>query len=439
MSQKWNLQDIRPAQSRKKRVIEGGDVNATKKRQTNESRKEVSGVISNSNINRSVPKRHTLVYTVSAFLLITIIGLAVSVFIGGAEVTVYPKHRELNVNASFEAMKTPSSGELPYEIMTLEAEGERQVTVSGEEQVTTQAVGTIFIYNIGQKDSLRLVTNTRFESPDGLLFKIKDSAVVPGYTVDESGNKIAGVTTAEVYSDQAGEKYNIGTSKFTIPGFKDEPEYETVYAESTTDFTGGYDGTKFVINEEELQKAQQELRTELRNSLQGRIVEEKPAGFVLFADAATFAYVSLPSVAYGENLATIKEKVVLNIPLFKEEDFARYIAQASIPGYEGDSVRINNYDTFTFGYTGSTTNSTDINNNVAISFNLSGKPQIVWTFDNQQLKKDLLDKSKTALTSVLSGYPAIEKASAALRPVWKTKFPSKLSELTIIEIIEGTE
>jgi hypothetical protein len=383
-------------------------------------------------------KSKSLIYAIAIFILIVGGGLLASALMGGADVTVYPRHREPNVNAVFEAMKTPKTGELAYEIMTLEAEGEKQVTASGEEEVTSQAVGTIFIYNAQQTDPVRLVTNTRFESPEGFIYKIKDSAIVPGYTMD-GGKKVPGVTTAEVYADEVGEQYNINPSKFTIPGFKGDAEYTTIYAESTSAFTGGFNGKKFIIDDAELQVAQQALRTELRNSLLERIEGEKPAGFVLFKDAVTFTYESLPSVEYGENLATIKEKVLLRIPLFKEDNFAEFIAQATVPGYEQVPVRISNLDTFTFAYTSATTSSSDISNSTSISFNLTGQPQIIWKYDAEKLKADLVNANKTALTSILGAYPAIEKANAVIRPFWKTKFPTKISEIKIIEVIENPE
>jgi hypothetical protein len=438
MTQKWNLQDIRPATPRKRRIVQEDAVEMAP-RPPQMPREEAEEEMSIRIVDGNKKKNKSLLYAIIIFVVIVGGGLMASSLMGGAEVTVYPRHREPNVNAVFTALRTPQPEELAYEIMTLEAEGERQVTASGQEQVSTQALGTIFIYNEQQKEPIRLVTNTRFESPEGLIFKIKDPAIVPGYTTDQSGKKVPGVTTAEVYADEVGEKYNIGASKFTIPGFKGEPEYSTIYAESTSAFTGGFDGMKFIIDQSELEVAQQALRTELRNSLLERIDAEKPAGFILFKDAVTFTYESLPSVEYGENLATIKEKVLLRIPLFKEDEFANYLAQATIPGYEGEDVRVQSYDGFTFAYTNATTSSSDISNAMSLEFNLTGKPQIVWKYDAEKLKADLVNANKTALTSILGAYPAIEKANAVIRPFWKTKFPTKMDEIKVIEVVEPQE
>lgn len=439
MTQKWNLQDIRPATPRKRRIPAEDAMPVTPERPIQMPREEAEDAMSIRIVDGNKKKNKSLLYALIIFVLIVGGGVLASALMGGADVTVYPKHREPNVNAVFEAKKVAQAEELPYEIMTLEAEGERQVTASGQEQVTAQAQGTIFIYNAQQTDPVRLVTNTRFESPDGLIFKIKDSAIVPGYTTDENGKKVPGVTTAEVYADEVGEQYNIDPSKFTIPGFKGDPEYTTIYAESTSGFTGGFNGMKFIIDDNELQVAQQALRTELRNSLLERMKAEKPAGFAMFNDAVTFTYESLPSVEYGENLATIKEKALLRIPLFKEDTFAAFLAAATIPGYEKVPVRISNYDTFTFSYTDATTSASDISNAMSLSFNLTGKPQIIWTYDAEKLKADLVNANKTALTSILGAYPAIERANAVIRPFWKTKFPTKMQEIKIIEVIESTE
>lgn len=434
MTQKWNLQDIRPATPRKRRTQrEGSEIIAPRPLEV--PKEEAEDAMSIRIVDGNKKKSKSFIYAIAIFILIVGGGLLASALMGGADVTVYPRHREPNVNATFEAMKMPQADELAYEIMTLEAEGERQVTASGEEEVTSQAVGTIFIYNAQQTDPVRLVTNTRFESPEGLIFKIKDPAIVPGYTMD-GGKKVPGVTTAEVYADEVGEQYNVAPSKFTIPGFKGDPEYATIYGESTSAFTGGFSGKKFIIDDAELQVAQQALRTELRNSLLERVEGEKPAGFILFKDAVTFTYESLPSVEYGDNLATIKEKVLLRIPLFKEDNFAEFIAQATVPGYEQVPVRISNYDTFAFAYTSATTSASDISNYTSISFNLTGHPQIIWKYDGEKLKADLVNANKTALTNILGAYPAIEKANAVIRPFWKTKFPTKIDEIKIIEVVE---
>ncbi len=436
MTQKWNLQDIRPAQPRKKRS-RPVDESTLQKRTPHKtvSREEAEDVMSINIVDGNKKKRKSLIYALVIFFVIIGSAVLFTTLTGGAEITVYPKYKEPNVNATFEAYKEPQPEELAYEIMKLEAEGERQVSATGQEEVKKQAEGTILIYNKHQSKPIRLVTNTRFEA-NGLIFRIKDAAVVPGYTKDESGNIVPGVISAEVFADQVGEEYNLPPSTFTIPGFKGEPEYDNIYAESTETFNGGFDGMRFIIDEKELQTAKQALQMELRNSLLERMDTEKPADLILFPNAVTFTYQSLPSVEYGDNLATIKERVTLRIPLFRKDNFASFIAQATVPGYEGEDVRITDPSVLKFKYKSATTSSSDISDDTSLSFKLTGRPQIVWEYDAEKLKADLLNKNKTALTAVLGGYPAITKAEAVIKPFWKTTFPIELEKMTIIEVIE---
>lgn len=435
MTQKWNLQDIKPAQPRKRRspMDENTLQRSTPVERT--SREEADEVMSINIVDGNQKKRKSLFYAIVIFFVIVGGGILVSTLTGGAELTVHPRYREPNVNATFQALKTPQPKELAFEVMTLEAEGERQVSATGKEEVKEQAQGTILIYNNHQSTPMRLVTNTRFES-NGLIFRIKDAAILPGYTKDANGTIIPGVVTAQVFADEVGDAYNLGPSRFTIPGFAGDPEFDNLHAESIETFKGGFDGMRFIIDDNELQTAKQALQMELRNSLLERISIEKPAGLILFNDAVTFTYDSLPSIEYGEDLATIKEKVTLRIPLFTEDAFAAFIAAATVPGYEGGDVRISDYSVFGFEYTNATTSASDISTATSLSFKLTGRPQIVWKYDGEKLKADLLNANKTALTGVLGGYPAIEKAEAVIRPFWKTKFPLAIDEITITEIID---
>ncbi|MCA9361064.1 hypothetical protein KC845_00750 [Candidatus Kaiserbacteria bacterium] len=432
MSQKWNLQDIRPAQPKRRRASENvSTVSVSNKVVDREEADDVNIRI----VDGNKKKRRTYLYAFIIFFVIVGGSLLISYLISGAEVTVYPRNREPNVNATVVAYKTPQAGELSYEIMSLEATGERQVSATGEEQVVEQATGVILVYNKHSTEPIRLITNTRFETNDGKIYRLKDSIVVPGYTKSSEGVIAPGVISADVFADQPGDEYNIGPSKFTIPGFAGSAEFDNVYGESIESMRGGFNGARFIIDEAELQTAKQALQLELRNSLLERIDAEKPAGMELFTGSITFTFETLPAVEYGPNLATIKEKATLRIPLFKKSDFASYVAKATIPGYEDVPVRIEDINTLTFSYTSATTSSTNIAAVDSIEFTLIGRPLIVWEYDDDKLKSDLVGKNRTALPSVLGGYPAIEKSEAITRPFWNLSFPDQPDDIKITEII----
>jgi len=173
------------------------------------------------------------------------------------------------------------------------------------------------------------------------------------------------------------------------------------------------------------------IMLELRDALLARLEEERPAGFILYDDAVTFAFDSLPSTEYGDELATIKERARLQVPIFKATEFATYLARNTVAGYEEKPVMLDDPYTLTFTYVSSTTTTSDISGLPQIEFNLSGTTRIIWIFDESKLQSDIVGLSKTALPSVLSGYPAIERAEAVVRPFWKQSFPESASEISV--------
>jgi len=381
---------------------------------------------------RAAKKKRVITIFIVAVLILGF-GFLISALISGADVTVYPKFKDATVQATFSAVKDPQVGELSYELLTLEADGERQVSATGEEQVSERATGNILIYNAFSTSPQRLIKNTRFESPDGLIYRINESVEVPGMVEDDDGSPVPGVITAKVFADGTGEQYNISPVRFTVPGLAGSDQFDTMYAESNETFTGGFEGSRFIIDEGELQTAKQALHLELRDALLEKIDEERPAGFILFEDAVTFVFDSLPSTEYGDELVTIKERARLQVPLFKETEFAAYLAENTVAGFEGLPVSLSDPFTLAFSYTEATTSVSDISLLSEIEFDLSGQTRIVWEYDEEMLQNDLVGLGKTALPNVLSGYPAIERAGAVVRPFWKRSFPDDPSEINIIK------
>lgn len=431
MEKKWNLQDIKPTTQRRKRVA------SERVRPATETAPRVSYEEAPAS-GRKKRGRFGFSFAVIGALLVLSGGVFFSFLMGGAEVTVYPRHREPTVNAVFTAYSEPRAGELSYEIMTLEAEGERAVTATGEKQVETQATGDIVIYKT-TAGSERLIKNTRFESSDGLIFRITESVVVPGATKDNAGNTVPGQAKAKVFADEAGEKYNIAANtRFTVPGFKEggfDELYQSIYATNENPFTGGYEGLQFTVEEEELAAAKASLEAELREALTARMGNEKPADFVVFDSAVKISYETLTPTQSNNGDALVKEKGTLQVPIFKDTELASYLAKATIPGYENEPVRIEDISKIIFTYNEATTTDELLSSKESISFKLTGEPRLVWTFDQGRLKNDLRGASKTALTAILGAYPAIERAEAVVRPFWKRSFPDKIEDITITEVV----
>ncbi len=445
MPQKWNLQDIRPAGAPKNTQRPApvrqaqGDIAprvapkvSQPQRQTRQEDTEFS-TIDIADGNAVKQKRIIITGAIALFLLV--FGFTVNMFLGGAKVTVYPKVKEISVQSEFVGYTAPQAGELSYELLTLNATAEKQVTAAGKENVSEQATGKIFVYNTGTKPQ-RLITNTRFETSEGLIFRIKDSIEVPPATTDAKGNTVPGKVVTDVFADKAGEEYNIAPSRFTVPGLKGSEQFDAIYAESSAVFTGGFDGEKYIIDEAELQTAKQQLHIELRDTLIAQLREQVPAGFILYETAITFVFESLPSTEYGDSLATIKEQARLQVPIFKAKEFATYIAEKSIPDYKDEPVYILDPSTLAFSYTDPLTAQADIAGYTSLDFTIKGTAKIIWEFDGEKLKKDLLNLQKNEATTVFSNYRAIANAEAEIRPFWVSSYPADTDEIEVVTIIK---
>lgn len=424
MEKKWNLQDIKPAERRRPARSSLQKVSEVEKSSSESAAPR--RVASEGPAKKRTSKKGLIAGTL-VLLVVAVAVFGFAAITGQTTVTVFPRWREPTVNAVFEANPQLSESNLVYEVLTLEAEGEREVTATGQEEVEEQATGEITIYKTtsGQE---RLIKNTRFESPDGKIFRITESAVVPGGTPEEPGSVVA-----QVFADEAGPDYNLSANtQFKVPGFEESDLmelYDAIYAVNQSAFTGGHRGPKFTIDDAELQAATESLRTELREALMSRVANERPAGFILYDSSITFSYQALPGEDIGNNKVLLKEKAILRAPMFKNEDFASFIASATIPGYENEPVKISDPTALTFEYSA----DTNFSGSETFSFKLLGRPQIIWTYDQEQLKRDLAGGSQTALNTVLGGYPAIEKANATIKPFWKSSFPENAEEIEIIE------
>ncbi len=478
MTQKWNLQDIRPTSSSKPALDRRPSVEGDQRRVRMEGRRSDDGStaipvraeraerpldmsserptrvrepeiapthFAEEDEDERIPvvdgnkrsQRHWVI-GVGVFVGITVIGIVISTLTGGATLTLHPKEREINVNAEFTAYKEQRVGELSYEILTLEATSERQVEANGQEEVKVQATGEIEITKT-TPGAERLIKNTRFATLDGLVFRIEESVVVPGAVTGSDGKSVPGTIRAKVFADEAGEKYNLKAgTKLVVPGFK-EGDYMDLYnaitATNANEFTNGFAGQKFIINDEQLATARQSLQTELRNTLLERSTKERPAGVTTFPGAIAITYTELPAVQYGDNLVTIKEQATLQMPIFSSKDFASFIASETIVGYDGSPVRIVSTDALTFSYSDATTSQSVLANLDSLSFKITGTPHVVWTYDEGKLKLDLLGKEKTAIPQVLGAYRGIEKSEVEIRPVWKRTMPENQDDITIVEVL----
>lgn len=442
MNQKWNLQDIRPAEPRKRRSLSDQHLSTSATRpiaapvieEQLMEREQVPSI----RIENGTKRGQKRIFFASVLGVSLIVGaLVLSAFLGKTELTIYPKINTPNISSEFTAYPDKRDNALSYELMTLESTSESQVKANGQTEVKEKAKGKIEIIKTTE-GAERIIANTRFRSPDGKIFRIKDAIVVPG-----SVNNVPGTIQAEVEADEVGDTYNLAANtRFDVPGFQEgglDDLYKSIYAENRSAFTGGIDGPQYKIDEAELGTARQALQIKLRDDLLKRVQSEKPGEFVVFPGAVAITYNQLPAVEYGNDLVTIKEQAILQIPIFKQQDLGSFLAKEAVATYNGGSVRIDDPSSLTFSYTSATSSNSVIANEPSLTFKLTGKPLLVWEYDAKKLTKDLAGLPKTAINNAISAYPGIDGAKVSITPFWKRSFPENAEDIIVVEEIKRKE
>lgn len=378
------------------------------------------------------------IWGAAVFLILALFVVLLS-FFEKATLVITPKQQVVSFNGSFSAERgTAGGGGLAFEIMTLSLEEKKMVPATVVEQVDTEASGRIIVYNNFDSRNQQLVARTRFETKDGLIYRTREPIVVPGQRT-VNGEKVPGSVEVTVYADQPGEKYNIGLVDFTIPGFKGTPRFSGFYARSKTPMTGGFSGVVKTVSENELRRTRQELGETIRTKLLEKAYSQKPDNFLLYKDATFFALGNQGNrpiqTNVNKNDVEISVSGELHGIIFNEKALSQFLAKTLIPNFSGaDTIRILNIADL--GFTVSNKELFSPTEDTVFSFTIQGNPYIVWEFNEDELVKDTVSKSKEEFKTVLAKYPSIKKAEVVFRPFWKGSFPDDSKRIEVKVVIE---
>ncbi|HUY62830.1 MAG TPA: hypothetical protein VMV50_03560 [Candidatus Paceibacterota bacterium] len=359
--------------------------------------------------------------TVIIIVAIIIVAIAALSYFSSSKVEITPATATAAIQHPFTASQ--SSGPLSFRIITAQKVASQSVTGSGMKTVTTSATGMLTVYNT-QSKAQRLITNTRFASPAGLVFRIHSAITVPAGSATNPGS-----ITVKVYADQPGSSYNIGPASFTVPGLAGTPLASEVYARSTSPMSGGESGKVPTVDSSVAASTRDALITALQPDLLASIQTQIPSGYVLIPGGATTTYQELtptPSSTTGQ--VDVREQGTITAVVFPNAALAEAIA-SSTPGlgYQGEPVTLATTSDLSLSAGGGLPGSSD----TSFSFTLSGNASLVYTIDPSQIAAAVAGKSRTAAETVLSTYPSVKSAIIVLRPFWRQSFPADPSSISV--------
>ncbi len=377
------------------------------------------------------------IWIVAVVFCIAAIFLLSSLF-STAEIKVYPNNDVVELNDSYVISKDSDTKLIPFEIVQVEKTLSKKVTPDSEGPVSLKATGKAFIFNSYSTEKQRLIANTRLATTDGLVYRIKTSVDVPGFTMDGS-KKIPGKIAVDFIADEAGEKYNMQISDlkgdFSIPGLKDSPKkYEGFYGRLSSDITGGFTGVVKQVSEEKKAVYTKELRDALSTELIKEFSTKKPKGYVFFEN---IKYVEFDNSISGKVSSEneVSEKGTLKVFVFNENKLASYLATEKIKGFEKGDV----YPVFSGNIVTELKSKTDkpwLED--TLTLNLQGQVKIVKSVSEEKLKDFVKGMRKSSVGVLISSEfsTEIEKISINLRPQWNLSLPKKAENIKVRVVLD---
>ncbi len=389
--------------------------------------KEKTALEQPSHLSGKSKKKTWIFGTITVVAIIIFIISMMTVF-ASATVGITPKSAGTDVDMKISGVKEVGVGSARFEVIKLSKTDTATVPATGEEAVELKASGKIMIYNNFSTEPQRLIVRTRFETPEGLIYRIPESVMVPGKTV-RGGVETPGSIETTVFADEAGDKYNIKKSDFTIPGFKsDALRFKSFYARSTTDMNGGFIGKQKKVAEADKQAALTSIDTETNANLTKELQSKVPEGLVILPGSIQFKSNELPAKDDGSSVIISKEvtayAVMINAQDLSDIITTEYIAK--LPEWNGIKSVIKDFSLL--NVTGLPDN---LETNDKMSLQIKGKVKVWAQIDTAAISQRLLGVPKKDAAKLLDEFVGIESLTSTVRPVWKQSFPKDSNKIHV--------
>jgi hypothetical protein len=365
----------------------------------------------------------------------TLLFLLLSIF-STASITITPKEEMVTLNDTYNIISKKEIDGLHYEVINLKRDLSEPLASDGEKNVERKAVGKAVLYNNFSTANQRLINNTRLESLDGLIYRIRQSVDIPGMET-KNGIKIPGSVEVEIIADMPGEKYNMKLTDFkgdfTIPGFKGSTKYDGFYGRLSSDITGGLIGKVKSVSDEKLSAGRAELKNTLSDGLIKDIYLQKPDQYSLFKDNYFIQFTDLPDSSSIDSDYKITEEAVIYAIIFNKDELSAFIAKNKIKNFDGSKVDILWNDNIQSAITGATAKPWQES---SLKIKLTGDADVVWSYDKAGILSLIAGKNKSILKNILDeNKNSIVEAKVNISPAWKQTLPDNIKKIQLIDSV----
>lgn len=316
----------------------------------------------------------------------------------------------------------PATNNIPAEIFSQSKNYTGLYPASGRSNVSEKATGKLLIYNAYSSQKQVLVVNTRFQTPDGKIFRLQNQVEVPGAQIKD-GKIIPSSIETLVIADKAGPAYNLGAiEKLTIPGFKDPEKFNGFYG-SLISSSGGFIGEKAVPTEKDITDAKKKTEETLRQSLEKSLTLEKPQGFKILDEATevVITKISVNKITNEKGEFSVFGEAEFRAIGFKEESLKSLLISKA----ENSDGLV--FKTITLNYTDPQKNFTK----KEFKFSLDAKGVLTQSFDSEKFVQGILGLSVDEAQAEIRKLKGLSVGKISISPPWLKTLPDNIEKIQI--------
>ncbi len=193
---------------------------------------------------------------VTVFLVLTVLVavMVAYVVLSRAYVVVLSKQEAASADFIIDVAAKPSSGEVSGQVLQAEDSLTSTFPSTSVVKIDVPAEGKVKISSTLFRPQT-LIATTRLLTPDGVLFRLKKTVVIPA----------DGSVTADVFADKPGITGAVGDAAFTIPGLNSETS--RFFAVTTAAPIDGGVKDQHMLTKEDVDAAAETLAAKLKGSL----------------------------------------------------------------------------------------------------------------------------------------------------------------------------
>ncbi|MBI3638534.1 hypothetical protein HY227_02215 [Candidatus Wolfebacteria bacterium] len=327
----------------------------------------------------------------------------------------------------------PATKQIPAEIFSKRKNFTFSFPASGKKQVEKKASGKVLIYNSFSSAPQSLVAQTRFSSPNGKIYRLEKTTVVPGAKISD-GKIVPSSIEATVIAQSSGPDYNITDQgiRFSIPGFEGTPKYKSFYAELKDGIGGGFVGETAYATDADIKKYKEEAEKSIKENIEAFLLQEISSTFKIIDGNRQFTIVKedIKPDADENGKFPIFIEAESSIITFKESDLLDLMkALANSDLRQRDGFNEANFEIKKQKIDLSAGKFDQGQGKISFGVNFSGdfwQPLRVDDLKNQTAKKNEME-----LRNLIRSLPGAEKAVISFWPFWVSRVPANLDRVEI--------